>query len=110
MKVMISQPMRGKTEEQIKEEREKIINQFEKMHIEVVDTLFKEKAQKERNKGIFYLGKSINAMKDIDALYMCEGWREARGCRIEHEVAKNYNIKILYSDFLTNSEIGTRTI
>ena len=39
-------------------------------------------------------------MKDIDALYMCDGWREARGCRIEYQVAKEYGIKILESDFI----------
>ena len=111
MKVMISQPMKGKTEEQIIEERNKIINQFKKMHIEVINTLFKEEAPEDCNKGIFYLAKSIDAMKDIDALYMCDDWREARGCRIEHEVAEAYEIKILYSDFIYNKpKIGIRTV
>ena len=50
-------------------------------------------------------------MKDIDALYMCDGWREARGCKIEYEVAKEYGIKILYSDFFINKpEIGVRNM
>ena len=70
MKVMISQPMNGKAEQQIREERENIVDKFNKMHIEVIDTLFTEEAPENCNFAIYYLGKSISAMKDIDALYM----------------------------------------
>ena len=111
MKVMISQPMRGKTEEQIREERKAIIEKFNNMHIEVIDTIFTEEPPKGCNVAVYYLGKSISAMKDIDAIYMDDGWREARGCRIEHQVAKEYGIKILYNDFFVNKpEIGVRSI
>lgn len=107
MKVMISQPMNGKSEEQIKNVRNEIISKFNKMHIEVIDTLFKEEPPANCNQAVYYLGKSISAMKDIDAIYMCEGWREARGCRLEHAVAMEYGIKILYSDFFHNDEVVT---
>ena len=111
MKVMISQPMRGKTEEQIKEERQKIVEKFNKMHIEVINTMFTEEAPEDCNAAVYYLGKSISAMKDIDAIYMADGWREARGCRVENQVAREYGIKILYSDFFENKpEIGVRNI
>ena len=111
MKVMISQPMNGKTEEQIREERKTIIEKFNNMHIEVIDTIFTEEASENCNKAVYYLGKSIEAMKDIDALYMCDGWREARGCRIEHQVAREYKIKILYKDFFANKpELGNRAL
>ena len=111
MKVMISQPMRGKTEEQIREERKAIIEKFNNMHIEVIDTIFTDEPPKDCNVSVYYLGKSISAMKDIDAIYMDDGWREARGCRIEHQVAKEYGIKILYNDFFVNKpEIGVRNI
>ncbi len=111
MKVMISQPMRGKTEEQIREERKAIIEKFNNMHIEVIDTIFTDEPPKDCNVAVYYLGKSISAMKDIDAIYMDDGWREARGCRIEHQVAKEYGIKILYNDFFINKpELSTRII
>lgn len=106
MKVMISQPMNGKTDEQIKEERQMIVDKFNKMHIDVIDTLFTEEAPQDCNVAVYYLGKSISVMKDIDALYMCNGWREARGCQIEYEVAMRYGIKILYSDFFENREMA----
>ena len=105
MKVMISQPMNGRPEEEIEAERERIVDKFNKMHIEVVSTLFTDKAPEDCNAAVYYLGKSISAMKDIDALYMCDGWREARGCRIEYQVAKEYGIKILESDFLEDKQV-----
>ncbi len=39
MKVMISQPMRGKTNEQIKEERTKLVKELEEKGLEVIDTI-----------------------------------------------------------------------
>lgn len=102
MKVMISQPMKDREEVDIKKERQQIIEKFNKMHIEVIDTLFTEEAPKDCNTALYYLGKSIDAMKDIDALYMCENWSNNRGCRIEKEVAKEYGIKILDKSFFSN--------
>lgn len=105
MKVMISQPMRGKTEEQIRKDREEVIEKFNKLHIEIVDTIFTEEAPKDYNAGVYFLGKSIIKMSKVDALFMCNGWEKARGCRIEHQVALDYGIKILYEDFFINKPI-----
>lgn len=111
MKVMISQPTRGKTSEQIKEERNFLIKKFNDMHIEVIDTIFTEDSPEDWNAAVYFLGKSISAMKDVDAIYMDDGWREARSCRIEYQVAREYGIKILYNDFFVNKpELGTRVM
>ena len=105
MKVMISQPMNGRNEEEIKKERQDIIEKFNKMHIEVINTLFEEEAPDNCNVAVYYLGKSISAMKDIDAIYMCDNWLNARGCRIENRVAREYGIKILDKDFFVNKQV-----
>lgn len=105
MKVMISQPMNGRNEEEIKKERQEIIQKFNKMHIDVINTLFTDEPPKDCNIAIYYLGKSISAMKDIDALYLCDNWNLARGCRIENQVAKEYGIKILDKNFFVNKPI-----
>lgn len=105
MKVMISQPMNGRNQEEIKKERQDIIEKFNKMHIEVINTLFEEEAPDNCNVAVYYLGKSISAMKDIDAIYMCDNWLNARGCRIENRVAREYGIKILDKDFFVNKQV-----
>ena len=40
MKIMISQPMRGKTEKQIRTEREELVKKLTEQGHEVVDTVF----------------------------------------------------------------------
>lgn len=112
MKVMISQPMKNREEDDILAERKVIIEKFKNMHIEVIDTFYTEDISEEcNNDGVYLLGKSIQDMAKVDALFMCEGWRAARGCRIERQVAQDYGIKILYDDFFVNKpEIATREV
>lgn len=105
MKVMISQPMNGRKKDDIEKERQEIINKFKKMHIEVIDTLFDYEIEDENiNQGIYYLANSLKELSKVDALYCVDGWEKARGCRIEREVAIEYGIKVLYSDFFENKK------
>lgn len=90
MKIMISQPMRGKTTEQIRNEREKLVKELETKGHEVIDTIFEKEAPKDCDAAIFYLSKSIEAIGRVDAVVFMEGWENARGCRIEYDVATNY--------------------
>ena len=110
MKVMISMPMAGKHDEavfmnsSVKEEYNNIVEQFKKLHIEVVDTYFTDDISNISRPDIYFLAKSILAMQDVDAVYFADGWRNARGCEIEHQVCMKYGIKTLYSDFLNYGE------
>ena len=81
-------------------ERERIIEAFEKLHIDVVDTMFMDEAIGYNHPGLFYLAKSIDAMANVDAVYFAENWSTARGCRIERKICESYGVKALESDFL----------
>ena len=94
MKVIISQPMRGKTEEQIREERFDTVKQLTDAGHEVVDTIFPEFTNK-GNIPLKYLAKSLDFIADADAVYFMNGWENARGCKIEHMACVEYGIKIL---------------
>ena len=37
-------------------------------------------------------------MSKCHAAYFCKGWENARGCRIEHDAAIAYGLKIIYED------------
>lgn len=87
MKIMISQPMRGKTNEQIKQEREKIVRELESQGHEVIDTVLDIS---ENKSPIYYLSKSIELLDQADAVVFIKGWEKARGCRIEHQIAIDY--------------------
>ena len=103
-KVMISQPMRGKTDDEIVETREKAIAALEGKGYEVVNTLFTDEwyskeAMEERGVvqiPVCFLSKSIENMSLCHAAYFCAGWEDARGYRIEHDVATAYGLDILY--------------
>ena len=98
-KIFISQPMRGLTDEEILNKRQEIMKNAEKVikePVELIDS-FIEDYPKEINKHIpvFYLGKSIQFLSQADIAYFGGDWRNARGCKIEHEVAKQYGIEII---------------
>ena len=112
MKVMISQPMAGKKYADVKAIRDELIEKFKRMHIEVVESFCTQDAPDEvYNPPVYYLGKTItNWMHSVDAVYFVDGWREARGCRIEHQICKEYGIKCLYSDFFEQDTLSNITI
>ena len=58
---MISQPMKNREEDDILAERKVIIEKFKNMHIDVVDTFYKDEIPEDYNVGVYFLGKSIKA-------------------------------------------------
>lgn len=95
MKIMISQPMRGKTNEQIKQERAAVVKQLEAEGHEVIDTVF-DTTPKGVNEAIYFLSKSIEFIGQADGVVFMPGWNTARGCIIEHQVATSYNKFVKY--------------
>ena len=91
MKVMISQPMRGKTKEQINSERFELVKMLEAEGHEVVNTVFAVETP-QGNKAVYYLAKSIEAMSKVDGVVFMPGWNNARGCRIEYDIAASYGL------------------
>lgn len=100
MKVMISLPMRGRSDAEIQKQISDIKEKFEKLHIETVDNFFSEEVEGYNDEALFYLGKSIDLIGKVDAVYFAEGWQQARGCIIERKVCEYYNILILDEAFL----------
>lgn len=104
MKAMLSQPMGGKTNEEIVAARERAIKVLTSKGYEVVNTLFTDEWYNHENmekRGVVqiplcFLAKSLENMSLCHAAYFCKGWENARGCRIEHEAAKAYGLEIIY--------------
>ncbi len=97
MKIMISQPMNGKTEEQIRKERAELVKKLEEQGHEVLDTIYTDEVPEGYDARIYYLSKAIRAIGKADAVVFMKDWENARGCRIENQVALAYGkfIKIL---------------
>lgn len=96
LKVMISQPMRGKTNEQIQLERTELVKRLEKDNFEVIDTIISENAPKDCNEAMYYLSKSIEFMSEVDIVYFMKGWENARGCKIENKICQDYGKQTMY--------------
>lgn len=92
-KLFISQPMKGKSDEDILAERKKAIKSAEEKigePVEVIDSFFQEAPV--NAKPLWFLGKSLELLAGADIAYFAKGWQDARGCRIEHTCAAEYNI------------------
>lgn len=101
-KAMLSQPMAGKTDEEIVATREKAMAALKEKGYEVINTLFtdewysKEQMQK---RGVVqiplcFLAKSLENMSLCHAAYFCKGWEKARGCKIEHDAAVAMGLRL----------------
>lgn len=105
-KAMLSQPMGGKTDEEIIATRERAIKALEARGYEIVNTLFTDEwysRESMESRGVVqiplcFLAKSLENMSLCHAAYFCKGWENARGCRIEHEAAKAYGVDIIYEE------------
>ena len=103
MKAMFSQPMAGKTDEEIIATRAQAVKTLTDLGYEVINTLFTDEwysrdsmtARGVVQIPICFLAKSLENMSLCDVAYFAKDWESARGCKIEHEVAKNYGVKII---------------
>ena len=90
MKIFISQPMKGLSEEEIKADRKRAIEKAKTIYgddVEIIDS-YNNKYQKP----LVCLAKSIELLAAADIAYFCKGWNKARGCRIEYMCANDYGI------------------
>lgn len=96
MKIFVSMPMNGKTDEQIRkefEEKKKYIKEQWGFNPEmVIDSVIGDGA----DDLVKYLARSIYLMSDANIVFFASGWEQARGCKIEHEVAIAYGKGVLY--------------
>lgn len=114
-KVFISQPMRGFPAHKISEVRGRarlnIMRKYGYIPTEevscVLDKIRLANEEDVKNVDLYYLAYSIDHMSKCDAVYFCKGWENARGCRIEHECAKQYGLEILYEDGFSRLELHT---
>lgn len=99
VRLFISQPMRGKSDEEIESEREDLIAIAKAVYagrgeVKVIDSFFKGglDVPAGAKAPLYYLSKSLELLATADVAIFAEDWREARGCRIEHECADGYGI------------------
>lgn len=99
-KLFISQPMNGKTNEEILAVRNKAIESAERElgeKVEVIDSFFRDAPTEA--KPLWFLGKSLELLSTADVAFFAKGWEDARGCRIENACAIEYGIGVVIEDY-----------
>ena len=110
--IFISQPMSGKSEEEIlatrQKEIEKIHQFFDADGVEIniiasyIDDAtrkhFKEHVSDDINWDIFWLSQSLERLAMADMIWLCDGWEYSNGCNIELECATRYGVGIMYPE------------
>ena len=85
-KLFVSQPMNGRSDEEILSERENVIKTVKSTisdEVEVLDTFFTDNVE--------------SMLSEADVAVFVSGWEHARGCSIEHKCCVEYGIDIIYA-------------
>lgn len=106
-KAMLSQPMAGKTDEEIKATREKAVQALKEMGYEPIDVPFLEewynsKASPKQSSVVtvpeYFVPELFIRITRSNAIYFCKGWKNAVGCWLDHNAASAYGLKIIYEE------------
>ena len=110
--IFISQPMTGKSEEEILATRQKAIDEIHQLfdadgeQINIIASYiddatrkhFKEHVSDDINWDIFWLSQSLERLAMADIIWLCDGWEYSNGCNIELECATRYGVGIMYPE------------
>lgn len=95
-KLFVSVPMKGRTEEEIKEsiqKMKKIAEIYEGEELELIDSYIEDNPPKDSKEAVWYLGESLKKLARADVLMGIRESYDWNGCCIEMETANKYGIK-----------------
>ena len=103
LNIFITQAMNNKSKEEIfikrKQLIEKVQNYFQTDDLKFMKSYFEIKHSKKlKNESLYFLSKSLKVLSKSDVIIMASGWENSRGCRIEYECARLYDIMVIYED------------
>lgn len=92
-RLFVSLPMKGKTDDEIQKGRreayEKVKTLYPYEEIELMDTHVNPVCDPKAFP-VFCLAESLKLMTQANIIYFAPGWKEARGCKVEQQVATMY--------------------
>lgn len=97
VKVFISQPMTGKTDEEITAQRANALIQVEKRYSNclVLEIDSFNKGALNNSDPITELGRCVSLMADANVVVFCKGWANSKGCNVEYVVAIQYDLPLI---------------
>ena len=99
VKVFISQPMRGRSQDEIEEERDELFADVACMLAEKGEDCREVPSYlptvAEQMGELYCLGASIQLLADADVAVFAKGWEKSRRCRVERECAELYGVEVV---------------
>lgn len=95
-KLFVSVPMKGRTEDEIKaniQKMKKIAETLEGEELELIDSYIEDNPPKDGKQAIWHLGESLKKLSQADVFIGIKEVYEWDGCRIETNTAEAYGIK-----------------
>ena len=112
--VFISQPMTGKSEEEILATRQKAIDEIHQLaskdgdvQVNIIDSYIDDATRNEFqgrmgdaiNWDIYWLSQSLQKLATANTIWLCDGWEYSKGCNVELECAIQYGLNIVYPEW-----------
>ena len=111
--IFISQPMSGKSEEEILATRQKAIDKIHQLfdadgeQVNIIDSYIDDATRNEFqgrmgdaiNWDIYWLSQSLERLAIADTIWLCDGWEYSKGCNVELECAISYGLDIVYPEW-----------
>ncbi len=111
--IFISQPMTGKSEEEILATRQEAIDKIHQLasekdiQVRIIDSYiddatrkhFEEHVSDDINWDIYWLSQSLQKLALADTIWLCDGWEHSKGCNIELKCAIQYGLDIGNSEW-----------
>lgn len=111
--IFISQPMTGKSEEEILATRQKAIDRIHRLaskdgeQVNIIDSYIDDATRNEFqgrmgdaiNWDIYWLSQSLERLAMADTIWLCDGWEYSKGCNVELECAISYGLHIVYPEW-----------
>ena len=111
--IFISQPMTGKSEEEILATRQKAIDKIHQLaskdgeQVNIIDSYIDDATRNEFqgrlgdviNWDIYWLSQSLQKLALADTIWLCDGWEHSKGCSIELKCAMQYGLDVGNSEW-----------
>lgn len=91
--------MVGLTNDELKKYRSKVLDMIQRRYptekIHLINPPYPYYPY-DYNESVWFLGKSLEYLSQVDLVFFTKNWEKTRGCVIEHMVCLNYHIPIAY--------------
>ena len=86
-KIYVSIPITGRDLDEVMAELRSVVSDLEAQNYDVI-TPFDMKGWEPGQTWEWYMVRCLHMMDCVRAIYMCKGWQQSAGCRLELEYAK----------------------